>query len=82
MNDQTPIPRLALTVEEAAASTGLSRTRIYEAAREKRLTVRKDGRATVVEIEELRRYLSALPTRGRQPGHRGLTHNNIIRRRK
>ena len=60
------IPRLSLTPEEAAESTGLSRTRIFLAIRTGLLTARKDGKATVIEMDELVRYLRSLPTRGRQ----------------
>jgi hypothetical protein len=60
------IPRVCLTPEEAAASTGFSRTRIFQAIRDNDLTARKSGKATVIEIEELIRWVRALPTRGRQ----------------
>jgi len=60
------IPRISLTIKEASESTGLSRTRLFKAASEEKLTFRKDGKATVVEIEELARYVRSLPTRGRQ----------------
>ena len=62
------VPRLALTPDEAAASTGFSRTRIFEAIKDQQLTARKDGKATVIEVGELARWLQTLPTRGRQPG--------------
>ena len=61
------LPRLALTLDEAAECVGVSRTRIFQAVREQRLTVRKDGKATVVEITELARWIRSLPTRGKQP---------------
>ena len=60
-----PVPRLSLTLEEAAESTGLSRTRLFGAVREGKLTVRKDGKSTIVELDELQRYVRSLPTRGR-----------------
>ena len=60
-----PVPRLSLTLEEAAESTGLSRTRLFGAVREEKLTVRKDGKSTIVELDELQRYVRSLPTRGR-----------------
>ena len=66
MDDTTPILRLALTIEEAADSTWLSRTRLFDAARKERITFRKDGRSTIVEVDELRRCIRSLPTRGRQ----------------
>jgi len=66
MDDANPLPRLSLTLDDAAEATGLSRTRLFEAVREKKLTVRKDGKATIVEIDEMRRYIRSLPTKGRQ----------------
>ena len=46
---------------------GRSHTRIKKAIREKELTARKDGRATLIERAELQRWLAALPTIGRKP---------------
>lgn len=61
------VPRLSLTPDEAASSTGFARTRIYNAIRDKELTARKDGKATVIEVDELKRWIRSLPTRGRTP---------------
>lgn len=61
-----PIAKLAYTPEEAAAATGRSRTRIYKAVRDKELTARKDGKATIFEAGELRRWLQTLPSIGRE----------------
>jgi len=60
------LPRLSLTPDEAAESTGFSRTRIFQAIRDQELTARKDGKSTVIETDELLRWLRSLPTRGRQ----------------
>lgn len=68
----TEIPRISFTPDEAAASTGFSRTRIYNAIRDKELTARKDGKATVIEITELHRWVRSLPTRGRAPEAQGV----------
>jgi excisionase family DNA binding protein len=54
-------------VAQAAKVTGRSHTRIKKAIREKELTARKDGRATLIERAELQRWLAALPTIGRKP---------------
>ena len=61
------LPRFALTPDDAAESTGFSRTLIFQAIRDGELTARKDGKATVIETEELLRWLRSLPTRGRLP---------------
>lgn len=60
------LPRFSFTPDEAAESTGFSRTRIFQAIRDAELTARKDGKATIIETDELLRWLRSLPTRGRQ----------------
>jgi excisionase family DNA binding protein len=62
------IPRMALTPEELAESTGVGRTTIFEAIRNSELTARKAGnRTTLIECEEARRWLRSLPWRGKPP---------------
>ena len=62
------IPRLALTPEQLAESTGVGRSTIFEAIRNEKLTARKAGnRTTLIEYEEARRWLRSLPWRGRPP---------------
>ena len=46
----------------AALATGRSRTRIFKAIKDRELVARKDGRATLLEADELRRWVRALPT--------------------
>jgi excisionase family DNA binding protein len=58
---------ISYTPEQAALVTGRSRSRIFKAIKDKELTARKDGRATLIESAELRRWLGSLPTIGRQP---------------
>jgi excisionase family DNA binding protein len=67
MNIRGGLPRFSLTPEEAAESTGFSRTRIFQAIRKAELTARKDGKSTIIETDELLRWLRSLPTRGRRP---------------
>lgn len=67
VHSTTAAAPLAYAIEDVPAASGLSRTRVYEAIRARRLTARKDGRQTIIEAVELRRYLATLPTRGRQP---------------
>ena len=67
MNIRSGLPRFSLTPDEAAESTGFSKTRIFQAIRNRELTARKDGKATVIETDELLRWLGSLPTRGRHP---------------
>ena len=61
------IPRVGLSPDEAAVSAAVSRTRIFEAIREGALLARKAGKSTVIELEELRRWIRSLPPRGRAP---------------
>ena len=58
---------LALPIDRAAVAVGVTRTRLFEAVRGNELTARKAGKATIVEVSELHRWLRSLPTRGRQP---------------
>jgi hypothetical protein len=57
---------LAYPVEEAGTAAGVSRTRIFEAIRKNELTARKAGKATIIEVGELQRWVRSLPTRGVQ----------------
>jgi hypothetical protein len=70
MDDHSSISRperLAVTPDVAAEITGRTRTRIFEAIRKAELTARKDGKSTIIETDELLRWLRSLPTRGRRP---------------
>jgi excisionase family DNA binding protein len=60
------LPRFSLTPNEAASSTGFSRTRIFQAIRDGQMTAIKDGKSTVIETDELLRWLRSLPKRGRR----------------
>jgi excisionase family DNA binding protein len=59
--------QLSYTPSQAAAITGRSRTRIFQALQRKEITGRKDGKATLIEHSELLRWIHSLPTVGRQP---------------
>jgi hypothetical protein len=58
------VPRISLTPEESALSTGLARSRIFEAIRRGELTARGAGKSTIIEFEELKRWINSLPARG------------------
>jgi excisionase family DNA binding protein len=51
----------ALSIEEAAARTGLGRVTLYRSIRKGDLVARKAGRRTVILEADLAAYLSALP---------------------
>jgi len=57
--------QIAYTPEQAAIATGRSRSRIFKAIKDCELTARKDGKATILEDGELRRWVRTLPTIGR-----------------
>ena len=59
----TEIPRVAMRIESAAKSTDLSRTRLYGAIAAGELVAKKAGRVTIVEVAELKRFISSLPPR-------------------
>jgi len=52
---------------QAAIASGRPRTRIFGAIKNKELTARKDGKATIIEDDELRRWVKTFPTIGREP---------------
>jgi hypothetical protein len=62
---QTGVPPIACSIEDAPSLIGVSRTRIFNAVRKNDLTARKAGRSTIIELEELRRWVKSLPTKGR-----------------
>ena len=57
---------LAYSIEAASDAASISKTRIFEAIRNKELTARKAGKATIIESVELQRWIRSLPTRGAQ----------------
>lgn len=75
MNQFEPQPEVAVvcsqlsyTPAQAAIVTGRSRTRIFEALKNKELSGRKDGKATLIEACELLRWIRSMPVVGRRPG--------------
>jgi predicted DNA-binding transcriptional regulator AlpA len=53
--------KLAATINEAVEISGLSRSAIYKAAKEKRLPIRKNKGRSLVLISELETFLQSLP---------------------
>jgi hypothetical protein len=54
-------PRISYGIEEVPAITGVPRTKIFEDARTGKLLVRKRGRSSIVEHEEVVRYVKSFP---------------------
>jgi excisionase family DNA binding protein len=57
----TELAPIALSVAEAANAAGLGRTSLYSAISEGLLRTRKFGRRTLIEAEELQRFIKSLP---------------------
>jgi excisionase family DNA binding protein len=60
-----PLPpfKLAYSPAEAAEAAGVGRTLLFEEIRNQRLVARKVGRRTLIEVEELQRWIRSLPIR-------------------
>jgi hypothetical protein len=59
--------QLAFTPAQAGVVSGRSRSRVFLAIKNGELSARKDGRATLIEADELRRWIRSLPAIGREP---------------
>ena len=59
------IKPIAHKIVQAVAVSGRNRTRIFGAIKNKELMARKDGKATLIEDDELRRWIKTFPTIGR-----------------
>ena len=57
--------RIAVTPDEAAIITARTRTRIFEALKNGEIVGRKDGKAVVIEVAELERWVRSFPIRAR-----------------
>lgn len=55
-------PPISLTIPDAVRTSGISRTAIYEALKNGRITAVKCGKRTLISYESLSRYLANLPT--------------------
>lgn len=67
-SDSKPaIAPISYTPAQAATVTGRSRSRIFKAIKNEELTARKDGKATLLEDDELRRWVRSFPAIGRPP---------------
>ncbi len=60
---------IAYAIEAVPAVAGVTRTQVFEAIRAQKLTARKNGRRTIIEADELRRWIATFPTKGRAPEH-------------
>jgi hypothetical protein len=58
-----PRPKLAYSPAQAAEAAGVGRTLLFEEIRCRRLVARKAGRRTLIEADELQRWIRSLPAR-------------------
>ena len=78
---EAKLQRIAVTPDEAAIVTGRTRTRIFEALKNGEITGRKDGKAVVIEIAELERWVRSFPIRARDHRKRaGLSGRRLEQR--
>ncbi|HEY5082141.1 MAG TPA: helix-turn-helix domain-containing protein [Bauldia sp.] len=56
--------KLAVTVAEATALSGIGRTALYKIFNEGKLTPRKAGKRTLILVTDLEAYLKSLPVGG------------------
>jgi helix-turn-helix protein len=63
-HDPSGAGKLAYSIPEACAASGLSRSMLYLALKDGRLCARKAGARTIIESTELRRFIASLPTTG------------------
>jgi hypothetical protein len=64
------IPILALSPDDAAVASGRTRTRIFEAINAGELQARKDGKAVIIGMPELMRWVKTFPLREPNPRHK------------
>lgn len=60
-----PIAAISFNMKGAVAASGISKSSLYEDIAAGLLKTRKRGSATVIEADELRRYVASLPQGGR-----------------
>ena len=53
--------KLSVTIPEAVAMTGLSRTSLYKLFSEGKLARRKNGKRSLILVEDLERVVKSLP---------------------
>ena len=64
LQNTTEIGRLAHSIAETCALTGLGRDAVFAAIRDGRLVARKLGRRTIIVDDDLRQFLAELPRAG------------------
>ncbi len=60
-SDNLRVPPIAYRISGAVVASGSTRTRVFGAIKNGELKARKDGKATIIEHEELMRWVRSLP---------------------
>jgi len=63
LTEQFPKHRISYGIEELPGLTGIPRTKVFEDARTGKLVVRKRGRSSIVEHDEVVRYVKSFPVK-------------------
>jgi len=56
--------KIAVTLREATALSGIGRSSLYKLFNERALTPRKAGKRTLILVEDLENYVKSLPVGG------------------
>ncbi|MGD0420624.1 MAG: DNA-binding protein [Xanthobacteraceae bacterium] len=70
-------PAIAYPPAQAAIVSGRTRTRIFGAIKSGELKARKDGKATIIEHEELIRWIKSFPLAQREPSQTSVPSRNL-----
>lgn len=54
--------KICYRIDEACAATGMGRSALFARIRDGRIKARRDGKFTLIERDELLRYIRSLPT--------------------
>ncbi|WP_442580568.1 helix-turn-helix domain-containing protein [Mesorhizobium sp. ASY16-5R] len=54
--------KISVTIPEAVQMTGIGRSSLYKLFSEGKVIPRKQGKRTLILVEELKRYVESLPT--------------------
>jgi len=57
--------KIAVTIPDAIALSGIGRSSLYKLFNEGKLTPRKSGKRTLILVAELESYIKSLPAGGR-----------------
>ena len=57
--------KIAVTISDATALSGIGRSSLYKLFNEGKLTPRKSGKRTLILVAELEKYIKSLPAGGR-----------------